>query len=284
MFGVVATARGPRRRARRPRGAACARLARCRSVLAAELGDVDAVRRRRRRRPGAVGARDAERIDGVARRVVLGPASDVAELLLGAGADPRAITEDEFLRIPVLGSAIATTPGVPQPSDDEDVVLRLVRMLLEHGAEPDQTRRDGMTALHSAAWRGLDRVVQELLDAGADRTRRATDGPHAGQTPRRRRPRPGPPRARQPPRQWRARRRVALRLTVAPTRQVVARGSTVPRQVLPRDPPACAFLARSVGRAAVHRAVRAHMRPATARSAGRSPPWRRRRSRCDRAS
>ena len=40
-----------------------------------------------------------------------------------------------------------------------------------------------MTALHSAAWRGLGRVVQELLDAGADRDARATDGPHAGQTP-----------------------------------------------------------------------------------------------------
>jgi ankyrin repeat protein len=40
-----------------------------------------------------------------------------------------------------------------------------------------------MTALHSAAWRGLGRVVQELLDAGADRAARATDGPHAGQTP-----------------------------------------------------------------------------------------------------
>jgi SAM-dependent methyltransferase len=41
---------------------------------------------------------------------------------------------------------------------------------------------DGMTALHAAAWRGLARVVQELLDAGADPTARATDGPHAGET------------------------------------------------------------------------------------------------------
>ena len=82
-----------------------------------------------------------------------------------------------------LGSAVATTPGVPQPSDDEDVVLALVGLLLEHGADPSQPRRDGMTPLHSAAWRGLDRVVQELLDAGADATAAATSGPHAGQTP-----------------------------------------------------------------------------------------------------
>ena len=151
-------------------------------MLAAELGDVDAVRVALDVDPAAVAAR-RQRGDGVARRVVLGRA-DVAEVLLGAGADPLAITEDEFLRIPVLGSAIATTPGVPQPSDDEDVVLRLVQLLLEHGADPDQPRRDGMTALHSAAWRGLGRVVQELLDAGAAiATPGPPTGPHAGQTP-----------------------------------------------------------------------------------------------------
>jgi len=151
-------------------------------VLAAELGDADAVRAALDVDPGAVGARDANGSTALHGASYWGRA-DVAEVLLRAGADPRAITEDEFLRIPVLGSAIATTPGVAQPSDDEDVVLRLVRLLLEHGAEPDQVRRDGMTALHSAAWRGLGRVVQELLDAGADRGARATDGPHAGQTP-----------------------------------------------------------------------------------------------------
>jgi ankyrin repeat protein len=151
-------------------------------VLAAELGEVGAVRAGLDADPGAVGARDANGSTALHGASYWGRV-DVAELLLRAGADPRAITADEFLRIPVLGSAIATTPGVPQPSDDEDVVLRLVRLLLEHGAAPDQTRRDGMTALHSAAWRGLDRVVQELLDAGADRRAQATDGPHGGQTP-----------------------------------------------------------------------------------------------------
>jgi ankyrin repeat protein len=71
---------------------------------------------------------------------------------------------------------------VPQPSDDEDLVLALVRLLLEHGADPAGRRGDGATAVHAAAWRGLDRVVQELLDAGADATAAVTDGAHAGQT------------------------------------------------------------------------------------------------------
>jgi len=151
-------------------------------ALAAELGDIDVVRVAVDADPAAARVRDANGSTPLHGAVYWGRA-DVADVLLRAGADAGAITEDEFLRIPVLGSAIATTPGVPQPSDDEDVVLRVVRQLLEHGAEPDQPRLDGMTALHSAAWRGLDRVVQELLDAGADRDARATDGPHAGQTP-----------------------------------------------------------------------------------------------------
>ena len=150
--------------------------------LAAELGDLDAVRRAVASDPDAARRPDERGATALHGASYWGRAG-VAEVLLDAGADARAITEDDFLRIPVLGSAIATTPGVPQPSDDEDVVLHLVRLLLEHGADPDQPRRDGMTALHSAAWRGLGRVVQELLDAGADRAARATDGPHAGQTP-----------------------------------------------------------------------------------------------------
>jgi ankyrin repeat protein len=108
---------------------------------------------------------------------------EAAEILLDAGADPNATSQDTFLQITPLASAVATTPGIPQPSDNEDTVLSLVRLLLERGAEVDTRRRDGMTALHSAAWRGLDRVVQELLDAGADPAVVATDGPHQGQTP-----------------------------------------------------------------------------------------------------
>ena len=34
--------------------------------------------------------------------------------LLDAGADPGAVSRDGFLQIPPLGSAVATTPGIPQ--------------------------------------------------------------------------------------------------------------------------------------------------------------------------
>ena len=62
-------------------------------------------------------------------------------------------------------------------------MLGLVRLLLERGAAVNGRRGDGMTALHSACWRGLDQVAQELLGAGADPTLTATAGPHQGQTP-----------------------------------------------------------------------------------------------------
>jgi hypothetical protein len=108
----------------------------------------------------------------------------VARLLLdaGAGAVVNEPSRDDFLQVRPLGSAVATTPGIRQPSDDEDVVLALVRLLLERGAAVDARRKDGMTALHAAAWRGLATVVQELIDAGADPAITAASGQHAGQT------------------------------------------------------------------------------------------------------
>jgi ankyrin repeat protein len=108
---------------------------------------------------------------------------EAAELLLDAGADPNAVSRDGFLQIAPLGSAVATTPGIPQPSDSEDAVLAMVRLLLERGADIDGRRGDGMTALHAACFRGFARVAQELLDAGADPAITATAGPHHGQAP-----------------------------------------------------------------------------------------------------
>lgn len=59
----------------------------------------------------------------------------------------------------------------------------MARLLLEHGAEVNARRRDGMTPLHTAAWPGHPAVAAELLGAGADPVATAVSGPHAGQTP-----------------------------------------------------------------------------------------------------
>jgi ankyrin repeat protein len=150
-------------------------------VDAAELGDVSAVRAALDDDPDLV-SRFVRTTTALHSAVYWGQ-RDLAQLLLaaGAGAVINEPTRDDFLQITPLGSAVATTPGIPQPSDNEDVVLALVRLLLENGADVNARRKDGMTALHAAAWRGHAIVVQELLDAGADATILATAGAHAGQ-------------------------------------------------------------------------------------------------------
>ncbi len=151
-------------------------------VTSAELGDATAVRQ-------ALAADPLLAVQFFGATTALHGAAywgqvDVAELLLEAGADAivNEPSRDDFLQITPLGSAVATTPGIPQPSDDEDVVLALVALLLGSGADVNARRKDGMTPLHGAAWRGLANVVQALLDVGADLAATAVSGPHAGQT------------------------------------------------------------------------------------------------------
>jgi ankyrin repeat protein len=111
-------------------------------------------------------------------------AIDVAELLLSHGANANVPTQDGFLHIRPLGSAVAT-PDIPNPSQNEEVVLALVDLLLQYGADVNGRRRDGLTALHTAAWRGHQRVIRRLIEAGADPTIRGipSGGRHEGQSP-----------------------------------------------------------------------------------------------------
>jgi uncharacterized protein len=150
--------------------------------LAAELGRSRQLREVLAADPGLAGRFDQRGSTALHGAAYWGQ-REAAELLLDAGADPNVISRDGFLQIAPLGTAIATTPGIPQPSDSEDAVLDLVRLLLERGADVHGRRGDGMTALHAACWRGLAQVAQELLDAGADPAITATSGPHQGQAP-----------------------------------------------------------------------------------------------------
>lgn len=110
---------------------------------------------------------------------------EAARLLLDHGADVAAATSDGFLDIAPLGCAVAA-PDIPSPGDREEAVLALVRLLLERGAAVNHRRRDGLTALHSAAYRGHLSVMKLLLDRGADPSITGRDGmgPHAGHTAR----------------------------------------------------------------------------------------------------
>jgi ankyrin repeat protein len=107
-----------------------------------------------------------------------------ATLLLERGADVNALTRDSFLKIAPIGCAVAS-PNVPNPSEDESVVLALVELLMAHRANVNAQRRDGMTALHAAAYRGHLRVIEALLKAGANPNIRAyaDTGAHSGESP-----------------------------------------------------------------------------------------------------
>jgi ankyrin repeat protein len=108
---------------------------------------------------------------------------EAAGLLLKGGADPNAVMRDSFLQIRPLGCAVAT-PDVPNPSDREEVVLQLVSLLIAHGADVNGRRRDGLTPLHGAAFRGHLAVLHLLLHHGADPALQGYEGagPHAGKT------------------------------------------------------------------------------------------------------
>ena len=151
--------------------------------LAAELGMLDRVEAALRADPNLVELFGPNGSTLLHRACYWGQVA-VSRLLLGKGADANAPTRDNFLEIRPLGCSVAT-PDVPNPSDQEGTVLELVRLLLEHGADVNGRRRDGLTALHSAAYRGHLCVMRYLLDNGADPTIRGHEGsaPHAGQTP-----------------------------------------------------------------------------------------------------
>ena len=132
--------------------------------LAAELGLLDQLRAELDRDPAF-----ATRFSATGNTALHGACYwgcvPAARLLLERGADVNALTTDPFLKIAPIGCAVAT-PDVPNPSQDESVVLSLVELLLEFGADVNRPRRDGMTALHGAAYRGHVSVIRRLLAAG----------------------------------------------------------------------------------------------------------------------
>ena len=151
--------------------------------LAAEIGLIDELRTELDRDPSFV-----TRFSPIGATALHGAcywgSQPAARLLLERGADVNALTTDSFLKIAPIGSAVAA-PDVPNPSHDESVVLALVGLLVDFGADVNRPRRDGMTALHAAAYRGHVEVIRKLLSAGANPNARshADGGPHAGQSP-----------------------------------------------------------------------------------------------------
>lgn len=98
---------------------------------------------------------------------IFGDQEEAARLLLERGADPNALSTNEAVRVPPLGTA-AFVRSVP-----------LARLLLDECADVNGRGEGGFTALHSAAQNGDEELARLLLERGADASLATDEGRRA---------------------------------------------------------------------------------------------------------
>jgi ankyrin repeat protein len=99
---------------------------------------------------------------------IFGGQEEAARTLLDRGADPNALSTNEVVRVPPLGTA-AFVRSVP-----------LARLLLDSGADVNGRGEGGFTALHTAAQNRDEELIRLLEERGADASLEADDGRRPG--------------------------------------------------------------------------------------------------------
>ena len=90
---------------------------------------------------------------------------ELMKLLLARGADPKIATVNNVTPLAVA-SGIGWVQGVTYEHSEQDA-LEAVKMCLDLGLDPTAADSEGRTALHGAAHKGRNAVVQLLVDHGA---------------------------------------------------------------------------------------------------------------------
>jgi ankyrin repeat protein len=103
---------------------------------------------------------------------------DAVKALVEAGADPSIPTARDTTPL-MLAAGAGTDIARPRSPEERAMALRTVRFLVQRGAEVNAAGEFGWTALHAAAYQGLNDVIEFLAAHGANLD--AKDG--FGQTP-----------------------------------------------------------------------------------------------------
>ena len=104
--------------------------------------------------------------------------TEAMRVLIDAGADTVTPNADGTTPLMVAAGLAIWNPGEDGGSlkGQEDEVLEAVRICVEHGGDVSAANYRGETALHGAAFRGVNSVVDYLVEQGADLDARTVDG------------------------------------------------------------------------------------------------------------
>jgi ankyrin repeat protein len=99
--------------------------------------------------------------------IVAANAADVEmmRILLAAGADPKLVTKTDSN---ALLAATGLNRGIGEIIDDEDRALEAVKFLLDVGVDPKAVTTYNENALFGPAYRGWNRMLELLIEKGAD--------------------------------------------------------------------------------------------------------------------
>ena len=104
--------------------------------------------------------------------------TEVMKVLLAAGANPLTANADNTTPLMVAAGVDMWNPGEDggATTDAEPEALEAVKMLIDLGNDVNAANDRGETALHGAAYRGANTIVQYLVDKGAKLDTRSKQG------------------------------------------------------------------------------------------------------------